>query len=254
MKDFTGKVGIVTGGAQGIGRAIAARLHAAGMTVVIADRDAEAADEWLADMGRPARLHAVTADVSAEDDVRRAIAEAVRLGGRLDAVVNNAGFGIWKPVDALTLDEWNRVLAVNLTAMFLAAKHAAPHLRAAGGAIVNIASTRALQSEPNGEAYAASKGGVVALTHALAVSLGPAVRVNCICPGWIEVRDRQKASRRQVPQHSEADRRQHPVGRVGTPEDIAALAAFLLSGEAGFITGQSFAADGGMTRRMIYVE
>ena len=254
MQDFTGKVGIVTGGAQGIGRAIAQRLHAAGMTVVIADCDAGAADDWLTEIGRPPRLHAVTADVAREADVQRAVAEAVRIGGRLDALVNNAGFGIWKPIDALTLEEWNRVLAVNLTAMFLMAKHAAPHLRKAAGAIVNIASTRALQSEPNGESYAASKGGVVSLTHALAVSLGPTVRVNGICPGWIEVRDRQKASRRQAPAYSEADRSQHPVGRVGTPEDIAALAAFLLSGEAGFITGQSFVADGGMTRRMIYVE
>lgn len=253
MQDLAGRVGIVTGGTQGIGRGIAQRLLDDGMTVVIADRDAAAVAEWIAAMGHPARLHAVTADVSREEDVQRLIAETIRIGNRLDALVNNAGFGIWKPIDALTLNEWNRVLATNLTAMFLTAKYAAPLLRAAHGAMVNIASTRALQSEPNGEAYAASKGGVVALTHALAVSLGPAVRVNAICPGWIEVRDRQKTERCQAPVQSDADRLQHPVGRVGTPEDVAALAAFLLSDQAGFITGQSFVVDGGMTRKMIYV-
>jgi len=253
MQTFAGHVGIVTGGAQGIGRGIAQRLLADGMTVVIADRDEAAAAEWIAAMGHPSRLHAVTADVSCEADVQRLIAETIRIGGRLDALVNNAGFGIWKPIDALTLDEWNRVLATNLTSMFLTAKYAAAALRAAHGAMVNIASTRALQSEANGEAYAASKGGVVALTHALAVSLGPDVRVNAICPGWIEVRDRQKAERCQAPVQSDADRLQHPVGRVGTPEDVAALAAFLLSDQAGFITGQSFVVDGGMTRKMIYV-
>jgi NAD(P)-dependent dehydrogenase (short-subunit alcohol dehydrogenase family) len=121
------------------------------------------------------------------------------------------------------------------------AKHCAPHLRAARGAIVNIASTRALQSEPQTEAYAASKGGLVALTHALAMSLGPRVRVNCISPGWIaHGRVRRK------------DHAQHPVGRVGRDADVAQMVAFLLSGAAGFATAQNFVLDGGMTRKMIY--
>jgi len=253
MQNFSERVGIVTGGAQGIGRGIARELFQKGMTVFLADQDAAALDEWLAEMKHSDRLHKIVADVSREEDVQRIIADAVRIGGRLDYLVNNVGFGIWKPIESLTLEEWNRVLAANLTAMFLGAKYAAPHLRAAHGAMVNIASTRALQSEPHGEAYAASKGGVVALTHALAISLGPQIRVNAICPGWIEVRDRKKAACRETPAHTEADRLQHPVGRVGTPEDIAALAAFLLSEEAGFITGQSFVVDGGMTKKMIYV-
>jgi NAD(P)-dependent dehydrogenase (short-subunit alcohol dehydrogenase family) len=122
-------------------------------------------------------------------------------------------------------------------------KHAAPHLRRARGAVVNIASTRALQSEPDTEAYAAAKGGVVALTHAMAMSLGPAVRVNCISPGWIDT-GKHRISR--------ADHGQHPAGRVGRVEDIAELVAFLLSEKSGFTTGANFVVDGGMTRKMIY--
>ena len=254
MPDFTNKVGIVTGGAQGIGKGIARRLLADGMTVVIADRDAEAAEEFLAEAGRSGRLLSVPTDVTREDDVRRLIETTVQRCGRIDALVNNVGIGIGKPVEELSLAEWNLVLATNLTSMFLTVKYASPHLRSARGGIVNISSTRALQSEKNTEAYSASKGGVVALTHALAVSLGPEIRVNGICPGWIEVRDWQKTPRRQPPQHSESDRLQHPAGRVGTPDDIAALTAFLLSGEAGFITGHCFSADGGMTIKMIYTE
>jgi NAD(P)-dependent dehydrogenase (short-subunit alcohol dehydrogenase family) len=120
------------------------------------------------------------------------------------------------------------------------------------GSIVNIASTRALQSEANTEAYSASKGGVVALTHALAVSLGPDIRVNCISPGWIAVDDWKKSARRKQPVLRPEDHAQHPVGRVGHPEDIAALAAYLISSKASFITGQNFVVDGGMTKKMIY--
>ena len=252
MPDFTGKVGIVTGGAQGIGRGIARRLLADGMTVVIADRDVEAAEEFLAERGAGARLLSVPTDVAREEDVQRLVGTTGQRCGRIDAVVNNVGIGIGKPVEDLALAEWNLVLATNLTSMFLTAKYAAPHLRQTCGGIVNIASTRAVQSEKDTEAYSASKGGVVALTHALAVSLGPAIRVNGICPGWIEVCDWQKASRRQQPRHSATDCLQHPAGRVGTPDDIAAMTAFLLSEEAGFITGHCFPVDGGMTIRMIY--
>jgi NAD(P)-dependent dehydrogenase (short-subunit alcohol dehydrogenase family) len=126
-------------------------------------------------------------------------------------------------------------------------------LRRSRGTIVNIASTRALMSEPDTESYSASKGGLVALTHALAVSLGSDVRVNCISPGWIDVSSRQKRSRRQAEILSEADHAQHPVGRVGRVEDVAAMAVFLASAESGFVTGQNFVVDGGMTRKMIYV-
>jgi NAD(P)-dependent dehydrogenase (short-subunit alcohol dehydrogenase family) len=248
------KIAIVTGGAQGIGKGVAARLLADGYGVIIADNDAEAGREALGELGGAAWF--VATDVADESSVTACVAAALRHGGRLDAVVNNAGIARAPrvPVEKLTLESWNRQLGVNLTGAFLMAKHAAPHVRATRGAIVNVASTRALQSEANTEAYSASKGGLVALTHALAVSLGPDVRVNCVSPGWIDVTGWQKLAQRKPATLSEADHAQHPAGRVGTPEDIAAMVAFLLSGAAGFVTGQNFVVDGGMTRKMIYEE
>jgi hypothetical protein len=146
------------------------------------------------------------------------------------------------------------VLAVNLTGPWLCSRAFASLLCERRGSIVNIASTRALMSEPYTESYAASKGGLVALTHALALSLGPAVRVNCVSPGWIDVTPLAKRSRRQPEQLSARDHVQHPAGRVGRPEDVAGMVLYLASDAAGFITGQNLVVDGGMTRKMIYVE
>src|SRR5215471_1551935 len=154
---------------------------------------------------------------------------------------------IRKPLRRLTVSERHRVLDTNLTAAFLFARAAEKPLCASRGAIVTIASTRALMSEPNTESYSASKGGLVALTHALAISLGPEVRVNCISPGWILVRHEDEKKLRRK------DHLQHPAGRVGRLDDIAEMAAFLLDRDrSGFITGANFVVDGGMTRKMIY--
>jgi NAD(P)-dependent dehydrogenase (short-subunit alcohol dehydrogenase family) len=247
------KVVFITAGAQGIGRGVAQRFLQGGWHTVLFDVDAEALAETQEELGGLGPVTVIHGDVASEADVQRAGQQVRDSLGRLDALVNNAGIGIGRPLRELTLDQWNRVLAVNLTAMFLCTREFEALLRAARGAIVNIASTRALQSEPNSEAYAASKGGVVALTHALAASLGPDVRVNCICPGWIDTSAWQKRSRRRQAEWSAADHAQHPCGRVGTPEDVAAMVWYLVAEDPGFVTGAQFVIDGGMTRKMIYV-
>lgn len=243
---------LVTGGAQGIGRATAKLLAGRGWRVAIADVDAEAGAETAQDLG----MHFLPCDVSDEGQVARCVREAAAQLGGIAALVNNAGItgAASGPVEQLTLAEWNRRIGANLTGAFLMAKRCAPLLRAAAGAIVNVASTRALQSEPNTEAYSASKGGVVALSHALAMSLGPEVRVNCVSPGWIDVRAWKKKSRASDGSLRAEDHAQHPAGRVGRPEDVAEMIAYLISDAAGFVTGQNFVVDGGMTRKMIYLD
>jgi NAD(P)-dependent dehydrogenase (short-subunit alcohol dehydrogenase family) len=248
------RVVLVTGGGQGIGKGVAQRLLHEGMRVVIADLDGEAVDETSEELGLTGAAFEV--DVADERSVAELMARIDSRLGRLDALINNAGIASphAAPPERLELEHWNHVLASNLTGVFLCCKHAIPLLRARKGSIVNIASTRAMQSEPDTEAYSASKGGVVALTHALAMSLGPEIRVNCISPGWIAVDDFKKRSLRKPPRLSPADHAQHPAGRVGTPEDIASMVSYLISPQAGFVTAQNFVVDGGMTRKMIYEE
>jgi NAD(P)-dependent dehydrogenase (short-subunit alcohol dehydrogenase family) len=256
MNDFSGKTIIVTGGAQGIGRGIAEYLLDRKCQVVMSDIDIEAGQELVEHLARPEGLLFVHTDVSKEQQVMQCIAETLQFSGRIDGLVNNAGIADPNnaPVTELLLDDWEKILRTNLTGSFLMVKHAAPYLSAQQGAVVNIASTRAIQSEANTEAYAASKGGLVALTHAMAISFGSRIRVNAILPGWIDVSKLKKKSAGKQVHFSRRDHEQHPVGRIGTVKDIAALTAFLLSGQAGFITGQQFIVDGGMTRKMIYGE
>lgn len=246
-----GRVALVTGAARGIGLGIAAWLIAEGWQVVLADLDRSRGIKVAEVLGDNALFIAM--DVASEDQVAAGVAEVLRRFGRLDALVCNAA--VADPhnttLESLDLAHWNRVLGVNLSGPMLLAKHCAPYLRAHCGSIVNLSSTRASQSEPDSEAYAASKGGLLALTHALAISLGPEIRVNAVSPGWIDARD---PSVRRAEPLSEIDHAQHPTGRVGTVEDVAAIVAWLLSRNAGFVTGQEFVVDGGMTKKMIYVE
>lgn len=239
------RVALVTGGANGIGRAICRHLLGSGWHVGIVDLpDSSLARHFPA---RARNTVLIAGDVREEETAARAVAAIAARFGRLDALVSNAGIMIRKPLHRLTLAEWQRVIDTNLTATFLLVRAAEKALRKARGAIVTVASTRATMSEPNTESYSASKGGVVALTHALAISLGPDIRVNCVSPGWIETK-KYAALRRK-------DHAQHPVGRVGRPQDVAELVAWLLDAErSGFVTGANFIVDGGMTRKMIYEE
>lgn len=249
---FDGKVFLVTGGARGIGRAIVKRLVDESARVCVVDVDRHAGLDAVREYGE--RVSFVRADVASERDVRRAVSTCARWGKRVDGIVNNAALADPKagPLAALPLAKWKKFVDVNLTGTFLVTKYAIPHLEKTRGCIINLGSIRAVMSEPDTEAYAACKGAIVALTHALAISLGPRVRANCISPGWIATDELGPRDQRKQPRLSKQDHLQHPVGRVGKPEDVASLCLWLLSDEAGFVTGQNFVTDGGFTRKMVW--
>lgn len=244
---------IVTGGAQGIGKVICRNLLQHGWQVSVFELDEEAISE-MANGQTSEDLLLLLVDVSDETQLGSAIATALERFGGIDGLVNNAMTSANKPMTELTLKEWERVLSVNLTGPFLCTKLMSQALTESRGSIVNICSTRALQSEPDTEAYSASKGGLLALTHATAMSLGPAVKVNAISPGWIDVSAIRKSSVASQYPLSSSDHLQHPAGRVGNAEDVARMVWFLLQPENDFITAQNFVVDGGMTKKMIYIE
>jgi 3-oxoacyl-[acyl-carrier protein] reductase len=249
---FAGRAAVVTGGARGIGRAVAYRLAGLGARTVIWDLDGAQAERTAAELAdllqeqeRPHELEWRRVDVTDASAVAEAMEAAA--GGGLDVLVNNAGTTTVQGTEEITLDDWDRILRVNLHSTFLCSRAAIPHLRErAGAAIVNISSSSALVGGGGGAHYAASKAGVDGLTRHLARELAPHVRVNSIQPRTIET-DLFRARYAHEPQAQDRLRKQVPLGRFGQPEDIADAVAFLASDWASFITGQIILIDGGRT-------
>jgi NAD(P)-dependent dehydrogenase (short-subunit alcohol dehydrogenase family) len=247
---FLNKVVIVTGASNGIGREISITYAKNGAKVVLADIDEEAGlkiTSLIKENGGIATF--VKTDVRKEEDIKELFVITKFNFGTIDIVINNAGKGMFKSPYELSLDEWDDVINTNLRSVFLCSREAAKIMREnkEGGAIVNMASTRAFMSEPYSEAYAASKGGIIALTHALAASFSKdRITVNAISPGWIETGD--------YSQLREVDHEQHFSQRVGIPSDIAKACLYLTAEGNNFVTGTNITIDGGMTRKMIYEE
>jgi NAD(P)-dependent dehydrogenase (short-subunit alcohol dehydrogenase family) len=242
MTDLTGRAAVVTGGARGIGRAVADRLAADGARVAIVDVELDAGD------GPSGHLE-LAADVADADALAAAITRAADAFGELSILVNNAGFGTAKPLDRYGDDEWARLVAVNLTGVWHGIRAAAPLLRAAAGeggpasSIVNIAGTAASRPTRGEGPYAAAKAGVVALTRTAALELAPEVRVNAVSPGYVATR----MTRAVVDEPSLRARVEDriPLGRIGDVGDVAGVVAFLCSTDAAYMTGQDLVVDGG---------
>ena len=226
MEDFKDKVVVVTGGAQGIGRCIADEFLKAGAHVCVIDKKEGS--------------HYV-GDIADKQILENFVEFVIRKYGHVDFLINNA-LPLMKGIDECSYEEFQYALSVGVTAPFYLAKLFAPHF-SEGAVIVNISSSRDRMSQPQTESYTAAKGGIAALTHALAVSLAGRVRVNSISPGWIDT---------AYTVYEGSDATQQPVGRVGNPMDIANMVLFLCSDKAGFITGENICIDGGMTHQMIY--
>lgn len=245
-----GKRVFVTGGAKGIGGAIVTAFCKAGARVAFCDIDEKAAAHLCESL--PAFVQYFKVDVSDAIAFQKVINRLINMWGDIDIVVNNVGVSEFSPLEETSVEQFDKVLSTNLRPVFITSKALAVHRnnedgKKRFGRIINIASTRYLQSEAGSEGYAASKGGIVSLTHALAVSFSDYnITVNCISPGWIQNEDYRLLKN--------SDHQQHPSGRVGRPEDIAKACMFLSSPENDFINGQNIVIDGGMTKKMIYEE
>ncbi|MFZ5944352.1 MAG: glucose 1-dehydrogenase [Bacillota bacterium] len=245
---FHEKVVIVTGAGGGIGRGIALEFAQKGARVVIAEIDNEKgrqAEEYIKGNNQQALF--IQTDVGQEKSIRNMAAEVEKTWGRIDVLINNAGISYWESPFEISVDQWDKIINVNLRGAFLCSRECGKLMaKGGGGAIINIASTRAFMSEPGSEVYAASKGGIIALTHALAASFAPeGITVNCISPGWIHNSNYEGLT--------EEEHRQHFSNRVGRSEDIARACLFLANKDNNFINGANLIIDGGMTKKMIYV-
>lgn len=244
---FQNKTVIVTGAAQGIGRSVATHFAKAGANVVIADLEHDLGVQLAGELQKEgySAIFAET-DVRSEESVTQLMEMAAARFGEIHILINNAGKGKWISPLELSLEDWDDIINTNLRSVFLCSREAAKQMNS-GGAIINLASTRAVMSEPNSESYAATKGGILALTHALASSFGELnITVNSISPGWIETGDYDALR--------PSDHEQHFSNRVGKPDDIARACLYLANPENNFITGTDLTIDGGMTKKMIYEE
>jgi NAD(P)-dependent dehydrogenase (short-subunit alcohol dehydrogenase family) len=244
---FDGKAALVTGAARGLGKAIAAELHARGCAVALNDLCAEAIGVAMTDLGDGDRLAAAPGDISGVAGCQAAVAATTMAFGRLDIVVNNAAINIERPIDDWDEDLWDRHIDVILKGAFFCVKTALPELRRNRGTVVNIASELGLHAFPDNVGYCAAKGGVVNLTRALAIELAPDVRVNCVCPGTLntELMRQCAADSGDAEAYMRYYRDYAPLGRIAEPEEIAKAVAFLTSDDAAFLTGTILAADGG---------
>ena len=246
--EIDGSVALVTGAAGGIGRCISARLAEAGATLALVDIDRAGADALLAELG--AKGVAIAADLSTPDDITAAVTAAEEQLGPLDILVNNAGIsgvGPPKPTVDTPLAEWEKTLAINVTAPFLFCQAVVPGMMARGrGSIVNIASMAGILCLPGRVSYAASKAALISLTKTLAFECGPAgVRLNAVCPGWVDTPF--IAARMAQPELRAQAESMVPIGRVATPDEIADVVLFLLSPAARYMTGAALPVDGGMS-------
>lgn len=255
--EYFGKVVIITGSGQGIGQCMALAYAKQKAIIVIAEVDEEAGEETknlIEAMNGECLL--IKTDVKEEASVIQMVNQVVERYGKIDILINNAAVQTQGENDTLftrSIAAFEETLRVNVTGAYICSKYCAMHM-SEGSSILNIASTRAIMSEPHTEPYSTSKGALLALTHSLASSLAHRVRVNAISPGWIDISGWKKKKDRKFTVLTEEDHMQHLVGRVGVPEDVAEAALFLTSQGAGFITGSNFVVDGGMTVKMIYAE
>jgi NAD(P)-dependent dehydrogenase (short-subunit alcohol dehydrogenase family) len=253
MRRFDGRAALVTGGGTGIGRATALRLASEGAAVAVSGRRSEPLAETVeAIEAAGARALAVAGDASVEGDAERMVAEAVAAFGRLDVLVNNAG-AIRRNVllHELPTDRWDELVASNLRSVFLVTRAALRHMLDLEGdrSVVNVSSTFALAAGPGVSAYTAAKGGVISLTRALAIEYAPhGIRVNCVCPG-IVVTPLAYVDRPHFEEQRDEFARLYPLGRLGSPEDVAAAIAFYASSDAAWVTGTVLEVDGGFTAK-----
>jgi len=245
MRGLTGKGVLVSGGSSGIGEATVRRFLEEGSRVVFCGIDADEVRDVVSELAPLGSAHGLVCDVSVEGDVVRLVAEAERVLGAIDVLINNAGIARRDRFLDITPEQWDRVLQVNLRGMFLVAQAVARHMVAkGGGVIVNMASTNALGGEEELAHYNASKGGVLQLTRTMAVELGRrGIRVNCLCPGFIRTPLNDAISDEAFIERYERDK--IPLGRAGAPEEVAAAYAFLASDDASFIHGEALVIDGG---------